>query len=109
MRVLADIDGNGPLGFQMLVEFIGDDGKGGTDDLVRVGGTEHLTRVFQEFRLDIPAGATDLVLRIEARTNSSSEEIGFDNIRITATTMIDPPKPPANPSPSDTPKNVRDN
>ncbi len=39
---------------------------------------------FQDVTYDLPANATKLVVRVEARTTWWNEIVGFDNIRITS-------------------------
>jgi hypothetical protein len=78
LRVLVDIDGDGPAGFTTLVNFSGD-GRGALTD-----GTTRVVREFQDVSYPIPAEATDLVVRFEAWNTWFNEIVAFDHVRITA-------------------------
>ena len=54
--------------------------------------TRRLTKQFADFTYDIPAGATDLVVEIQALTTWWTEILAFDNIRITEGAALPPPQ-----------------
>jgi hypothetical protein len=87
LRVLIDIDGNGPAPFRTLVEFL-PVGDGSLSD-----GTTVVRTQFQDVTYDIPPEATQLVVRFEAFNTWFNEIIAFDHVRITAGDLAPPPTP----------------
>jgi hypothetical protein len=68
---------------KFLVERIkGGDGMGGPADLVKPDYTKRVGIVAKDFTYDIPAGATQLVVRFEANSTFWNEIMAIDNIRI---------------------------
>ena len=81
-----EVDLNNTSSFQSIATF-----DGTTGDLSLDGaGVLSITKVFQEFQFDVPAGGTDMVVRVSAKTNGNSEEIGFDNIRVSVALDAEP-------------------
>ncbi|MDZ4782097.1 MAG: PEP-CTERM sorting domain-containing protein [Planctomycetia bacterium] len=78
LRILADPDGEGPLPSVTVANFVGDD----TKALVYQG--QALGNVLEDFTFDLPAGATNLVIRFEAYSTFYNEILAFDNVRITS-------------------------
>jgi hypothetical protein len=87
LKVLVDTDGAGPGGFTTLADFRPPSGndKFFTDGKTRVGIR------FKDVTYDVPAGATDLIVRIESMSTFFNEIVAFDNIRITAGTTVTAP------------------
>jgi hypothetical protein len=79
LRIAVDIDGDGPKDFQTIGNFIGDVTTKSLTD-----GTIDLTTEFKDVTFDVPAGATDLVVRFQAQSTFYNEIVAFDNIRITS-------------------------
>lgn len=79
LRILIDKDGpNGPADFEVLDEFIGTTPKTGAV----TNGEILLSPDFQDVSYDLPADATNLVVRIEAHSTFTNEIWAFDDIRI---------------------------
>ena len=78
LRISIDPDGDGPKDFQVLSNFIGTPQKSISD------GKTELTTEFKDVTFDVPAGATNLVVRFDAQSTFYNEIIAFDNVRITA-------------------------
>lgn len=76
--ILVDKDGAGPLGFEQLVHFTAPSG----NDKFITDGTTRLGIGFQEVSYDLPADASDLVIRFEALTSWWNEIVAFDDVRI---------------------------
>lgn len=84
LRVSVDPDGDGPQAFVILDQF---EAKDGTEKFFRNlnGDGPRIVRYgFQDFTFDVPPGATDLVVKLDAMSTFFNEMLGFDNIRITA-------------------------
>lgn len=83
LRLLADLDGDDV--FETLIaEFLPDS----AGNLVLDGVGQALTPTFEDFFIDLesllPAGhGGSIRFRLEANTNTSREEIGFDSLRVT--------------------------
>jgi len=80
LRISADTDGSGPADFVTITDFRPPTG---TDKFFTDGKTKLNIR-FQDATFDIPAGATDLVLKFESMSTFFNEIVAFDNVRITA-------------------------
>ncbi len=91
-----EVDLNNTGSFQSIATF-----DGTTGDLSLDGaGAVSIDHVFHEFEFDVPAGGTDMVVRVSAKTSANSEEIGFDNIRVSVS-LNTPPEAATVDSPSD--------
>ncbi|MDB6135841.1 MAG: hypothetical protein JWM59_4084 [Verrucomicrobiales bacterium] len=93
LRILIDPDGAGPSGFTQLVNFTTPTAsdKFFADD----AGNNRLSVAFRDVSYPIPAGATQLVVRIEASTTFFNEIVGFDNVRIHTGDLAQPPPVPS--------------
>jgi len=78
LKISIDPDGDGPLGFQTLSNFIGTPLKSLSDGVTDLG-TE-----FKDVTFDVPAGATNLVVKFDSQSTFYNEIVAFDNIRITS-------------------------
>jgi hypothetical protein len=78
LKISIDPDGDGPLDFQTLTNFIGTPLKSLSDGITELG-TE-----FKDVTFDVPAGATDLVVKFDTQSTFYNEIVAFDNIRITS-------------------------
>lgn len=86
-RISADPDGAGPAPSAPLAEFrqfaAGTPNRGALGDIYD-GQATILRSRFKDVTYNIPAAATDLVIRFEAHSTFFNEVVGFDNIRILA-------------------------
>lgn len=88
-RVMIDTDGNGPAEFTPLATFASPSGteKFYTDGKTRLG------IVAKDVTYDIPAGATDLVIRFESNSTFWNEIVAMDDVRVTSGEIVStPPK-----------------
>ncbi len=77
---------------KFLVQMIkGGDGMGGPPELVIPDYTKRVGIIAKDFTYDIPDGSTQLVVRFEALCTFWNEIMAFDNVRITAGNVIQPP------------------
>jgi hypothetical protein len=87
LRIFVDPDGPGAQDFILLDEFTAKDGSEKFFRNLHGDGPRILSYTFQDFTYDIPPGATQLVVKIEAMSTFYNEMMGFDNIRVTAGTV----------------------
>jgi hypothetical protein len=80
------IDPNNAGNFSQLIHFTAPTGtdKFFDDRSTHPSNPTQLGLTFQNVTYDIPAGATQLVIRIDATTTWFNEIVGFDNLRITS-------------------------
>ncbi|HVR36945.1 MAG TPA: hypothetical protein VMS21_13960 [Methylomirabilota bacterium] len=87
LDILVDPDGTGPEPFQRLARFTAPSG----NDKFITDGTTRLGIGFQDITYDLPAGATQLVIRFECLTTWWNEIVALDFVRITAGAVtVDP-------------------
>ena len=89
LRVLIDPTDSGT--YQTVAEFIGVNEPGSTDDKAMRDTKSDMVLspdVFRDISFDIPAGATNLVVRFEAFNTFPNEIIGIDNVRITSGSTV---------------------
>lgn len=77
-RILIDTDGDGPGEFSVLANFVSPS----ASEKFYTDGTTRLGVVGKDVTYDIPAGATDLVVRFESNSTFWNEIVAFDNVRI---------------------------
>jgi hypothetical protein len=87
LDILVDPDDTGPEPFQTLAHFTAPSG----NDKFITDGTTRLGIGFQDVTYDLPAGATQLVVRFECLTTWWNEIVALDFVRITAGAVsVDP-------------------
>ncbi|MFO1497389.1 MAG: hypothetical protein U1G07_03160 [Verrucomicrobiota bacterium] len=84
LRLSVDPDGSGPQDFVILDTFTAKDASEKFFRNLNGDGPRRLGYTFQDFTYDLPAGSSQLVLRIQAMSTFFNEMLGFDNIRITS-------------------------
>ena len=82
----------GPNDFVQLIHFTAPSGtdKFFDDRSTRPTNPTRLGLAFKDVTYDIPAGATQLIVEVRARTTWFNEIVGFDNIRVTAGAAVQP-------------------
>lgn len=77
-RIMIDTDGDGPGEFSALSTFASPS----ASEKFYTDGKTRLGVVAKDVTYDIPAGATDLVVRFESNSTFWNEIVAFDNVRI---------------------------
>lgn len=93
LEVVIDTDGAGPKEFERLMFFTPPTAalKYVDDATTRPSNPTRLGLEFKDVTYDIPAGATDLIVEVRALSTWWNEIFAFDNIRITAGTVVQTP------------------
>ena len=91
LRLSIDPDGDGPQPFVDLDTFTAKDGTEKFFRNLNGDGPRRLSYTFADFTYDLPAGASQLVVRLQAMSTFFNEMLGFDNIRITSGSSVGQP------------------
>ncbi len=85
LKISVDPDGAGAAPFGLLGEYRGIGGGPMGDTLANGTPVNYILRGnFKDVTYNLPAGATDLVIRFEAHSTFFNEVVGIDNVRILA-------------------------
>ncbi|MBI4661769.1 MAG: hypothetical protein HY735_23350 [Verrucomicrobia bacterium] len=86
-RIMIDTDGNGPSEFTALATFASPSGS----DKFYTDGKTRLGIVAKDVTYDIPASATELVIRFESNSTFWNEIVAIDDIRVTSGEIVTKP------------------